>query len=76
MLKQFFTKMIFCLVIVSKLKDLCLFYGYVQMYSGWHVIIIDFQLLGLKSDRQGGGGIWGTEIKNFNLLHFHNINNL
>jgi hypothetical protein len=42
------------------------------MYSGRHVVSIDFQLLGLKSDRKEGG-ILGTEILNFNLLNFCNI---
>ncbi len=46
------------LIILSKYQDLCLFWGYMQMYSGRHVVVIDFQLLGLKS-----GGILGTEIK-------------
>ncbi len=27
-------------------------WGYVQMYSGRHVVVIDFQPLGLKSDRK------------------------
>ncbi len=37
--------------------------GYVQMYSGRHVVDIDLQPLGLKSDRKdGGGGILGTEV--------------
>ncbi len=52
-----------------------LFWSYVQMYSGRHVVIIDFQLLGLKSDHKEGG-ILGTEILHFNLLNFPNINNL
>jgi hypothetical protein len=44
--------------------------GYVWMCSGRHVVNIDFQLLGLESDRKEGG-ILGTEI-----LYFQNINNL
>ncbi len=75
LLKEVYTKIMFCLIIVSKYKDLCLFWGYVQMYSGQHVVIIDFQLLGLESDRKEGRDS-ADEILNFNLLHFHNINNL
>ncbi len=48
LLKQVFTKMMFCLIIPSN-QDLSLFWGYVQMCSGWHVVI-DFLVLGLKSD--------------------------
>jgi hypothetical protein len=45
------------------------------MYSGRHVVIIDFQLLVLKSDRKEGR-ILGTEVLNFNFFNFGNINNL
>jgi hypothetical protein len=31
-------------------------WGYVQMYLGRHVVDIDFQPLGLKSDCKEGGG--------------------
>ncbi len=31
-------------------------WGSVPVYSGKHVVNIDFQPLGLKSDRKGGGG--------------------
>jgi hypothetical protein len=37
------------------------FYGYVQMYSGRHVVEIDLQPLGLKSESKEWG-IQGTEV--------------
>ena len=37
-------------------------WGYVQMYSGRHVVDIDFQPLGLKSDRKEEG-FWGLKFK-------------
>jgi hypothetical protein len=47
-----------------------------QMHSKRHVVNIDFQPLGLKSDRKEGGGrdSWDWNLK-FKSLHFHNINN-
>jgi hypothetical protein len=47
--------MMSCLIILTKCSDLGLFKGSVQMYSGWHVVNIDLQPLGLKSDRKKGG---------------------
>jgi hypothetical protein len=55
--------MMFGLINISKYHDLCLVWGYVQMYSGQHIVIIDSQLLGLKSElKERGGGILGTDI--------------
>jgi hypothetical protein len=48
--KQVVTKMMSCLIILSKCPDLCLFWGSVQMHSGRHVVNTDFQPLGLKRD--------------------------
>jgi hypothetical protein len=53
--------MMSCLIILSKCQDVCLFWGYVQMYSGRHVVDIDFQPLCLKSDHKEGW-IRGTEV--------------
>ncbi len=55
-----FTKMISCLIFLSKCSDLGLFWGSVQVYSGRHVVYFDLQHLSLKSDRKEGG-IQGTE---------------
>jgi hypothetical protein len=54
--------MMSCWIILSKCQAFGLFWGSVQVYSGRHVVNIDFQPLGLKSYRKGGGGILGTEI--------------
>jgi hypothetical protein len=43
---------LFDYTILSKCQDLCFFWGYVQMYSGRHLVDIDFQALGPKSDRK------------------------
>ncbi len=45
------------------MSGFCLFWGYVWMYSGRHVVNTDFQLLDLESDRKKGG-FWG-------LFHLH-----
>ncbi len=67
--------MIFCLINLSKCQDLCLSRGSVKFYLGLHVVNIDFQPLGLKSDhKEGGGGNSGDRNKKFKSLHFHNIN--
>jgi hypothetical protein len=59
------------------MQDVCLFWGSVQMHSGWHAVNIDFQPLGLKvTARRGEGGILGTIYLKFKSLHFHNIHNL
>jgi hypothetical protein len=49
------------LIIQSKCPDLCLFWGSMQTHLGRHAVNIDFQLLGLKSDRKEGG-FWGLKI--------------
>jgi hypothetical protein len=73
--KQVFTDMMSCLIILSKCPYLCLFLRSVQMHSGRHPVNIDFQPLGLKSDRkEGAGGILGAKKFKFKSLHFHNIN--
>jgi hypothetical protein len=54
--------MMSCLIILSKCQDLGLFWGFVQMHSGRHVVNIDLQSLGLKSDRNEGG-ILGLKFK-------------
>ncbi len=46
--------MMSCLIILSKCPDLWLFWGSVKIYSGRHVVNINFQNLGLKSDREEG----------------------
>jgi hypothetical protein len=55
-----------CLIILSKCPDLGLYWGSVEVYSGQHVVDIDFQPLGLKSDCKERG-FWGLKS-----LHFHN----
>jgi hypothetical protein len=62
--QQVFTKIMSCLIILSKYQGLCLFWGSVQMHSGRPAVNIDFQPLGLKSDRKEGR-ILGT--KNLNI---------
>jgi hypothetical protein len=51
------------LIILSKCQDLCLFWVYVPdvFSAGSHVVDIDFQPLGLKSDHKEGV-IMGTEF--------------
>ncbi len=49
-----------CLIILSKCQDLCLFWGYVQTYSGRDLVDIDFQPLGPKR------GLFCTQIQ---ILH-------
>jgi hypothetical protein len=51
-------KMLSCL---SNVQDLGLFWGSVQVYSGQHIVNIDFQPLALKSHRKEGG-ILRTEV--------------
>ncbi len=65
--------MMSCLIILSKCQDLYIFWGYVQMYLGQHIVDINFQPLGLKSDRKEGG-FWGLKSK-ISISHFHNTNN-
>jgi hypothetical protein len=48
----------------------------VEVYSGRHVVDIDFEPLALKSDRKEGGGFLGNQNLKFKSLHFHNINTL
>ncbi len=55
--------MVSCLNFLTKCQNLCLFWGYVQMYSGRHVGNIDFRPLGLKSDCKGGGDSWDWSLK-------------
>jgi hypothetical protein len=45
--KKAVTEMMSCLIILSKCPDLCLFWGSVQMHSGWHVV----------------GMLWGRKFK-------------
>jgi hypothetical protein len=68
--KKVFTKMMSCLIILSKCPDLCLFWGSMQIDSGRHQVNIDFQPLSLKSDRKEAG-ILGTKnliFKSFTFL--------
>jgi hypothetical protein len=54
--------MMSCVIILLKCSDLGLFLGSVQVYSGQHVVNIDFQhFLGSEKCRKEGG-IQGTEI--------------
>ncbi len=72
--KQDFTKIMSCLIILSKCQDLGLYLGSVEVYSGQHVV--DFQPLGLKSDRNEGGGIlgnWNLKILIFTFLQHKHI---
>ncbi len=56
-----------CLNILSKLPDLCLFWGSVQMHSGRLAVNIDFQPLDPKSDCKGGED---SGDKKFKILIF------
>jgi hypothetical protein len=51
-----------------KMSEFIYIWGYVWMHSGRHVhvVIIDFQPVGRKSDHKEGG-ILGTEMKNLFL---------
>ncbi len=60
--KQDFTKIMSCLIILSKCQDLGLYWGSVE------VVDIDFQPLGLKSDRNEGG--WDSGELKFKILIF------
>ncbi len=53
-----------CLIILSKCSTLRAILGFCAgvFRAAYTVVNIDFQPLGLKSDRKGGGGDSGTEV--------------
>ncbi len=72
--KTVFTKTLSCLIILLNVQIYAFsrfmpFLGSVQMYSGQHVVNIDFLPLGWKSDCKEGG-ILGINISNLNLEIF------